>query len=378
MIAASGVSGAIGWSGSALTLPASCVFPTLWAFAPNRLIAALVTLAYFLSASRGLPVGAANFFGASMLMGIALWIAASLVFVSVYFVLWSSRSGWSRAVRYVVASALMSVPPLGILGWANPITAAGILFPGWGWWGLAAMVIGLMTMTTRLWPVFALFAMSVTTLASSASVADFPEGWRALDTRFSTTAASQTTGYEQQLATIRLVKAAVRSGANTIILPESALGIWTATTEALWARELKGSDVVVNGGAIVIDEDGYDNVMVQVSSDGGKPIYRQRMPVPVSMWHPWAAGGAKARFLENPITVLRDHQIAPLICYELLLVWPVLQSMLFDPQVLVATGNGWWTEGTNIVAIQTVSANAWAQLFNLPVFIAVNQPRGEL
>ncbi|MNL72141.1 hypothetical protein D3C87_1974020 [compost metagenome] len=50
----------------------------------------------------------------------------------------------------------------------------------------------------------------------------------------------------------------------------------------------------------------------------------------------------------------------------------MLQSMLYSPAVIVATGNGWWTRGTSIVAIQKASVTAWARLFGLPVVMAFN------
>jgi len=40
--------------------------------------------------------------------------------------------------------------------------------------------------------------------------------------------------------------------------------------------------------------------------------------------------------------------------------------------VIVAVGNGWWTEKTSIVAIQKASAIAWARLFDLPIVMAFN------
>ncbi|WP_394890011.1 DUF1612 domain-containing protein [Mesorhizobium sp. AaZ16] len=93
----------------------------------------------------------------------------------------------------------------------------------------------------------------------------------------------------------------------------------------------------------------YDNVMIEVSGQGARIVYRERIPVPVSMWQPWTSGGATANFFVNPVVEFSGTWIAPLICYEQLLVWPVLQSMLFDPQVIGATGNGWWTGKTGIV-----------------------------
>jgi hypothetical protein len=46
--------------------------------------------------------------------------------------------------------------------------------------------------------------------------------------------------------------------------------------------------------------------------------------------------------------------------------------MLFDPEVIVAIGNGWWTGDTNIVPIQKASAEAWASLFGLLLAMVFN------
>ena len=46
--------------------------------------------------------------------------------------------------------------------------------------------------------------------------------------------------------------------------------------------------------------------------------------------------------------------------------------MLHAPEVIVATGNGWWTAGTSIVTIQKASADAWARLFGIPLVTAFN------
>ena len=42
------------------------------------------------------------------------------------------------------------------------------------------------------------------------------------------------------------------------------------------------------------------------------------------------------------------------------------------PDMIVATGNGWWTAGTSIVGIQRASAEAWARLFGVPLVMAFN------
>lgn len=182
---------------------------------------------------------------------------------------------------------------------------------------------------------------------------------------------------EQQQLLIRAVRAEAALGARVVVLPGSALGFWTPTMERYWRTALEGSEVTVFAGASVVDPADYDNVMVAVNRDGGSPGYRQRMPVPVSMWQPWLSwlgrsGGARANFFANPIVVVAGARVATLICYEQLLTWPILQSKLHKPDVIVASGNGWWTAGTSIVQIQRTSALAWATLFNSPIIVSFN------
>jgi apolipoprotein N-acyltransferase len=95
------------------------------------------------------------------------------------------------------------------------------------------------------------------------------------------------------------------------------------------------------------------------------------------MWQPWRqlagqSGGARAHFFANPVVYIAGMKSAPLICYEQLLVWPILQSMLHDPDMIVAVGNGWWTQGTSVVEIQRMSVEAWARLFDRPFVMSFN------
>ncbi|MBB4293784.1 hypothetical protein GGE16_005878 [Rhizobium leguminosarum] len=173
------------------------------------------------------------------------------------------------------------------------------------------------------------------------------------------------------------MRAAAGEKTRFVVLPESALGFWTPTVERVWQESLRGSSLTVIAGAVVIDPSGYDNVIVEISADKARILYSERMPVPVSMWQPWLqwtgrVGGARAHLFGNPIAEIDRQKIAPLICYEQLMLWPILQSMLHSPSAIIAAGNGWWTEGTSIVAIQKASVIAWGKLFGLPVVTAFN------
>ncbi len=389
LIIASIACGRIGWSGEVLLLPVAMIFPLLWAMAPSRYNAALVAAGYFLAASRGLPQGVANFYSANLWPGLGLWLAASVSFTSVHAALWTKRHGTfafgksgggaARPLRYLIVIVLMALPPFGIAGWAHPLTAAGVLFPGCGWWGMCAMATGLLIMTTRLWPAAAIILAGFW-LWSAATWTEpkLPDAWRGVDLQV-----GQNLGrdgsllYHRELIATMRRRIAAHPGARVVVLPESALGFWTPTVARVWQDSFRGSDITVIAGAAIIDPRGYDNVIVVISTDAAKVLYRERMPVPGSMWQPWLrwtgqGGGARADFFGNPLVAVDGFKVAPLICYEQLLLWPVLQSMLLAPEVIVAVGNGWWTENTAVVAIQKASVSAWARLFGLPVVMAFN------
>ncbi|WP_209855914.1 conjugal transfer protein TraB [Rhizobium herbae] len=369
--------GTCGWSGQVLFLPLALLFPLLWSLAPTRTAAVMIAAAYFLAASRGLPQGVVNFYGSGEVHRHGLWLIAAAGFVVVHTVCWMRRSGGRRCAGYAIASVLMILPPFGVVGWAHPLTAAGVLFPGWSWIGLLATATGMLALTTRQWPivVVALGGLWVWS-ASCWEPPSLPKGWVGVHTLLGPSM-GRSFDLEQQRLLVRAVRAEAAIGARVVVLPESAMGFWTPTMERYWRTALEGSDVTVFAGASVVDPAGYDNVMVSMNRDGGSPNYRERMPVPVSMWQPWLAwmgrsGGTRANFFANPIVTVAGARVATLICYEQLLTWPVLQSMFHEPDVIVASGNGWWTAGTSIVEIQRTSALAWAALFNTPIVVSFN------
>jgi hypothetical protein len=272
---------------------------------------------------------------------------------------------------------LTGLPPFGIIGWAHPLTASGVLFPGWGWWGLAAAAASIVIMISRYWPAAAI-TLGCIWLWSTATwtLPPLPEGWVGVDLeRGQSLGREASLEYHSEL--LATVRAAASSGTRVVLLPESTLGFWTPTVERLWRDGLRGSPLTVIAGAAVVNARGYDNVLVAISASDAHIFYRERMPVPVSMWQPWRVwtgqdGGTRSHLFGNSVVEMDGTQIAPLICYEQLIIWPILQSMSHNPDIVLATGNGWWTAGTSIVAIQRANAVAWAKLFKRPLVTASN------
>lgn len=368
-----GLIGLIAWSGELWTLPLSLAFPLLWAASRNRIQAGLIALAYYLAASRGLPVGAATFFESHLTVGMGLWLLAGVALSLVWFAAWS-KSYQRRAFMIPVVLLIISVPPFGIVGWCNPLTAAGVIFPGLGWIGLAMTVV--LVVLTALLPVLArlpvLLSLSLLSPYVNASVVANTTDWIGVNTRYSFTTGNR--DFLQDFFRQQEMIGIANSSTNPVsVFPESSAGLWHSASEHLWTSNLRSQGKHIVLGAELPSGNGYENSMIEISEAGAKVVYRQRMPVPVSMWKPWADDGVKAYWFSYPTFEVAGKTVAGLICYEQFLVWPVLQSMFYRPEALIATANVWWAKDTSIPAIQKASVAAWASLFDVPTVLAFNE-----
>ena len=114
----------------------------------------------------------------------------------------------------------------------------------------------------------------------------------------------------------------------------------------------------------------FDNTLLVLGAESA--TYYQRVPVPIGMWRPFSKVGVPLR-LDAPGVIAIDHQrAAVLICYEQILTWPALASVLQHPTVIIGISNSYWFTGTPIPRYQASALRAWAKLFRLPSLLAMN------
>jgi hypothetical protein len=82
------------------------------------------------------------------------------------------------------------------------------------------------------------------------------------------------------------------------------------------------------------------------------------------MWRPWSTTKAKARssWFDPVIYELAGKRVIVLICYEQLLIWPILYSMFYKPDIIISSSNVWWAKDTNIPAIQKEAVKDWGKI----------------
>lgn len=369
-----------GWPGASWLLGLSALVPLAWNAARNRWIAALVLLAYYLGASRGLPSGTGIFFAQSApaWFGWALWLGVALLNAAVWLLFWSKTTG-RRALGIVAAVVVTALPPIGFVGWANPATSAGVLFPSFGFFGVALLLglwtAGVLRKNTVLLGMASVCAIANTVVPSNAANAG---RWAGMDTHYGRLG-SASSDYMAAFARIQSVQDladAVPPG-HVLVLPETILGTYTVATESLLSETAhalaeKGSAVIV--GAELPGERGtrrFDNALVVIDGRGTRPMV-ERVPVPIGMWRPWDVDTFNAHPFGSGIATVAGKRVAYSICYEQLLVYPLLVSFANSPDVVIGAANDWWAKTTSIPEIQRQVLDTWGRLFDVPVVRATN------
>jgi hypothetical protein len=346
-----------------------------------------------------------------------LWIGTALLLSLPWAVAWTSRS-----VHYLwrapLALAATIVPPLGIVGLASPLIGAGYLFPGKAWVGLAAVVLlpgiilSTQSLSFRARGVVIGFAagLCIATHVSDSGDAKPPGGWMAINTDL-----GDVSKPFRDFAAARFIQQkAAETSARVLIFPESVVPRWSEATEAFWHQSLErcrtrgqilaigaglpdkplgndrerlndlrtydfgeaievlksGSERTIHGPTRSLLSERVDNTMLLVGAESA--TYNQRIPVPLGMWVPFSKMSVQLR-LNAPGVLAIDHQrAAVLICYEQMLTFPILTSMLQHPTVIVGISNTFWVDQTTVPRFQANALRAWAKLFRLPYFLAVN------
>src|SRR5262249_23651018 len=129
------VIGLFAWRGHFWALPLSLIAPGLIAVQPSRIAAGCTGLVYYGSASLPVIGVSAVYWPSNTVLAIGLWFAATAVLSLPWVVFWTPRPAL-RPWAVTAALVLSAVPPLCIVGWASPLTSAGVLFPGSAWFGI--------------------------------------------------------------------------------------------------------------------------------------------------------------------------------------------------------------------------------------------------
>jgi hypothetical protein len=247
-----------------------------------------------------------------------------------------------------------------------------------------------------------------------------PPGWIAVNTHFGDVSQP----FRDFAAAQLIQQKATQTPARVLIFPESVVPRWSEATDAFWRQSLdrcrtRGQILAIGAGLPAKVGDRKDNseelndlksydfsaaLEALKSTDAQSPTaiqgtwipndrikprpepidnsmllvgaesatFYQRVPVPVGMWRPFSKVSVPLRLNAPGVLAIDQERAAVLICYEQMLTFPILASMLQHPTVIVGISNTFWVDHTTIPRFQANALRAWAKLFRLPYFLAVN------
>jgi apolipoprotein N-acyltransferase len=397
-------------TGYPVGIAASVLMPPLALRAESRRAAYESALSYYAGALWPLMPGAENFFGpdVSPFAAFGLWAIAGLLLALPWPLVWT-QNVQHALWRAPLGLALTVIPPLGIIGWASPLNAAGFLFPATGWCGL--LFCALLTGALALWPKQATIAtvcIAVVANLMHPPEPSTPADWKAISTHFGSIAHAVAYPLAEYQDAEKMQQEALSARASVIVFPETVVPYWTASTDVFWQQtlaKLKASGKTVLIGARIPTSapatapaydfsaelailhsaslvastrsleaekwsPAYFNGLVIRGAQAS--IFEQRIPVPIAMWNPLRPGSAPLHLAGPGVIRIADKRAAILICYEQLIIWPVFTSMLRQPEVLIGAANDYWAADTAIPRFQRSAVQSWARLFRIPYLLAVN------
>lgn len=310
--------------------------------------------------------------------GLLAWAACSLALAMP----WVLATHWPGLLFALAATAL---PPLGVVGWLSPLNAAGMLFPGMGWIGLALAVAAMLAMHTAL-PALSgqgrpglfadisrsmlLFAVIVAIGANLlAPPAPTQPGWVGVQT-YIVPSKENVLRVIQNNQSIIDAGLAQGKGAKVVIFPEAVLENWLPGTRQQFAEVVPPGQLWLIGA-----QAGRSDAVVAVTHGRATamPLAQSAGLLLGGDWQPWRKDTLRPAWVQHAFT-LGGTRVWAALCVEQVQPWTWLEALWEKPGIIVAMSNAWWAPpGTAAPGIQKASANAWARLMGLPLLSSVNR-----
>jgi hypothetical protein len=369
--------GAAGWSGKVSLNFLALLYPFVYLQSRRRLDA-LSSALYYAGATWSVIPGSESFFGTSGSLALPLLIWTVLVAVSAapWIALYNRQF---LPLATVAAIITLSLPPFSLVTVAHPLISVGQWFPGTRWFGLCLPLI-LMLAYRRLSAPFTLAVLVGASFAAHARFHRPPQDPRivAVNTRFGGPATRDILGATLQGHETAMQRIALTHPDTLILFPESIIPTWTPTHDERWAAtfaqlQARHTGLLIGTTIPVANTQANRNVLLSRGYTE-RLSYVQRVPVPLGMWRFGDERNGFPLMLRYPATIrIWDRRAGVLICYEQLLVWPALQTLSRNPDMLLAPSNLYWASGTIIPSVQHVSAQDWADLWSIPLYEASNR-----
>jgi hypothetical protein len=377
------------------------LLPLMWSTATIRCCSLSLWGGYYLTGTRDIPLVCERFFvghgelsaNAAIASGVAFWLGQAILLSAPWALLTPRANAARRTWRVAAATLLVSVPPLGMIGWLSPLHVASALYPGWQLAGLTLGVCALGTAASvrrsKVAPVIGVLLTAAAMVAHTfGQRPEAPAGWVAVNTSFGRLDQKDYVAlYARTEAVWATAERQFELGARVVVLPEEVIGLWRPAMRYWWSGHLEhlarthrtlilGVDLVDSDSTVGLSGKEsrslrYNDSAVIAGAERGR--FDSRQPVPAGLWRPWANVSATPGDVMQGYLDLAGRRTAFSICYEDFLWWPHWRLLVDRPNVLVGMSNGWFSAELALANIQRQSVESIAKLAGVPLLRSVNQ-----
>lgn len=340
------------------------LLPCLVVASHSRREAFVNMAAYFSAAASILPQALIDFDGSkSEPVAVLTFVGVVGLMAGLWTLSWV-ESFRLRVRNTVLTSLILAIPPIGVIGVMNPISGLGALFPGTGLLGITLFITGAYLISTNRGTAAGLVFAGLLLLNLGSPQSKKKSLWKGVSTAYSL--ANQNTPYDSYVRLLSELPG--HRFEEHLAFSESFLkGVEPAQVAEILAQKTRAESAIFG-----LEPSRGANALLYVGRGGETRMYLQRQPIPLTMWNPLADNHYAANWSSNPVISVQGRVIAPLICYESLLVWPIVASVFSGANTIVTISNVKWDTSKKISRLLRSVNQNWAQLFDIPLTIAIN------
>lgn len=390
------------------------LLPVMWLLSDKRAQASALLFGYYAVTLVDVPAITERFMHWAAWQNWLLYMAYIALCIAIWIVCWHRCLKVRSALLGLVLLAT-NLPPLGAVTPANPLIAAGVVFPALGIVGLlltyvsyvlAAFAIKQLSLIHRLhnnqivdwqknyWAlsfvaigcISAFLNYQVSAKTESARIGDV--SIMTINTQLERYPESKTEHYQRHQQLLSIAAKQLDEPWDIVVLPEAIGGLWQPNIAWMWQDMGKqyseqSKTLVVGFTSKTIDGSGYDNsalIFGKLGLPNGEPRQvRARVNIPVGGWQPWNPAQHQPMHLTEAalIDLQTEQQVPILFCWEEWTLWPWLVSSWQQrgaPTYAISLVNHWFNENLMLGSMQEKSAYVFSRLFGWQLHRSINEP----
>lgn len=333
-----------------------------WGIARSRKQAYFAILLYSLFSTWVVVPAIVDYLSWHPVKAVAFWLIALIMSSAPWLLLYRKDCRFLEG-RLALLLAVTWIPPIGFVQFASPFVGTSLLISGFGWVSVASgvLVTGLIVRGIHrgYYRCSSLAALALITVGLFGRAESIP-GWVDVNTQVKVGGISHT--IEGSLDALQQVKRVALSKEPRVAVLGESTGGYSLDVGKSILRRVSEKTIVLAGGRV--DE---KQALFMWGRDSAENIYNQRVR-PILLEH------MDGTIHGNRTAEVDGLNIAPLICYEGSVPYPLASAMQHSPEAIVSLANFHWSRNDKYFErVLRAHISAWGRIFSIPTIVAVNR-----